>query len=333
VTGIGLVKAANILWRAISTYETPLSDFVDHADALEASCADLIGAPLGAPVVTPPATWTTAAEQISAADCAALAAAIAAVELRAVPPCPTGTILQPGAPALCTGLGSIEPVGTYDFETSLAPWTAGTHSVADPALYTGGTWLRSTAAPDGHPGATAFAAAPFPASCGEDHVTGVAFLESPVFAVPADRRTLHVAFSHWIATDAGWDGGNVKVSVNGGPFRVVPSDNFTFNPYNATLLILNPSSSTNPLAGQPAWATATRIGRRQGSRRSISTASRRTATRSRCASGWASTAAVGSWAGTSTTCASTAARLTRRPAPARPVSAARRRPSAARSSR
>ena len=43
VSGIGLDKAAHIYWRAQSVYQTPTTNFADHADALEASCTDLIG--------------------------------------------------------------------------------------------------------------------------------------------------------------------------------------------------------------------------------------------------------------------------------------------------
>ena len=40
----GSTKAAHLYWRAQSVYQTPTTDFADHADALEASCTDLIGA-------------------------------------------------------------------------------------------------------------------------------------------------------------------------------------------------------------------------------------------------------------------------------------------------
>ena len=43
VSAIGFVKAAHLYWRAQSVYQTPASDFDDHADALQASCTDLIG--------------------------------------------------------------------------------------------------------------------------------------------------------------------------------------------------------------------------------------------------------------------------------------------------
>jgi len=46
IAAIGLTKAAHIYFRAMSVYQGPASDFADHADALEQSCSDLIGANL-----------------------------------------------------------------------------------------------------------------------------------------------------------------------------------------------------------------------------------------------------------------------------------------------
>jgi Zn-dependent metalloprotease len=46
VGAIGLVKASHLYWQAQSAYQTPVSNFNDHADALQASCQDLIGVPL-----------------------------------------------------------------------------------------------------------------------------------------------------------------------------------------------------------------------------------------------------------------------------------------------
>ena len=43
VNAIGMLKAAHCYWRAQSVYQTPTTDFADHADALEQSCQDLIG--------------------------------------------------------------------------------------------------------------------------------------------------------------------------------------------------------------------------------------------------------------------------------------------------
>jgi hypothetical protein len=77
--------------------------------------------------------------------------------------------------------------------------------------------------------------------------------DSPVIALPAGASNPRLTFDHWVATEAGFDGGNVKISVNGGPWQPVAPADFTYNPYNATL-VTAAGGNTNPLAGQPAFA-------------------------------------------------------------------------------
>jgi Calx-beta domain len=63
--------------------------------------------------------------------------------------------------------------------------------------------------------------------------------------------------------EPGFDGGNLKISVNGGPFQLVPPSQFSFNNY--TLILLSAADgNTNPLAGQPAWS-GTNVGSIGGS--------------------------------------------------------------------
>jgi hypothetical protein len=81
--------------------------------------------------------------------------------------------------------------------------------------------------------------------------SGVIQLESPTFVVPSSSARL--AFDHNMASEATYDGGNLKISVNGGAFTVVPAVNYTFNPYVGGL---NGAGSTNPMAGQPAFSGA-----------------------------------------------------------------------------
>ena len=57
-----------------------------------------------------------------------------------------------------------------------------------------------------------------------------------------------LTFDHYVATEGGYDGGNVKVSRNGGPFAQIPLPAFAFNPYNTTML------DTNPLGGEPGFS-------------------------------------------------------------------------------
>ena len=55
---------------------------------------------------------------------------------------------------------------------------------------------------------------------------------SPGFTMPADVTAAKLSFDHYVATEGGFDGGNVKVSVNGGAFTQIPLSAFVFNPYN-----------------------------------------------------------------------------------------------------
>ncbi len=98
VTGLGLTKASHIHWGA-QTMLTPASNFIDHADALEASCTALIGINLPA-LSTSSGSAGPSGEIISAADCTEVADAIAATELRTEPTqCDFGPLLDPNAPA------------------------------------------------------------------------------------------------------------------------------------------------------------------------------------------------------------------------------------------
>ena len=43
------------------------------------------------------------------------------------------------------------------------------------------------------------------------------YLTSPQLIIPNSSANARLTFVHWIATEGGWDGGNVKISVNGVP--------------------------------------------------------------------------------------------------------------------
>jgi Calx-beta domain-containing protein len=62
-----------------------------------------------------------------------------------------------------------------------------------------------------------------------------------------------LTFDHYVATERGWDGGNLQVSVDGGAWTLVPPTAFTYNSYN-TLLNSVAAGNTDPLAGQPAFS-------------------------------------------------------------------------------
>jgi hypothetical protein len=100
VRGLGLAKAAHIYWRAQSVYQTPATDFSDHADALVRSCVDLIGRPLRGLSTGAPAGVTA---PINALDCLSVLQMTLAVELRKQPmtQCDFAPLLEPGLPAIC----------------------------------------------------------------------------------------------------------------------------------------------------------------------------------------------------------------------------------------
>lgn len=256
VTGIGWVKAAHIYWRAQTTYQDQASDFAVHADALEASCSDLqtAGTQLFDLEITGPGTWGTLTPAITAGDCAQLAAAIAATELRTEPTqCGFVPMLNPNAPALCAG-GTVTGVYSDTFETDpTSTWTLTNYGVNPEYLPRDWEWV--TGLPDGRAGSAMFMENDIElGNCvpGDDDQSGAQQLTSPAITIPAGVASPLVAFDHWVSTEGDWDGGNLKVRVNGGAWTVVPASAFTFNAYNDTLNTSG-AGNTNPLAGEAAW--------------------------------------------------------------------------------
>jgi hypothetical protein len=244
--GIGLARAALIYWRAESVYQVPTTDFSDHADALAAACDDLTGTPLPDPFGGPDVT-------VGAGDCAALGQVLDAVEMRATPGCGFQPILAPDPPPVC---GKLYPyaLSTSTFDDGADGWSVSRRAVASPATFDDRDWTRVASLPGGRPGAAFFAPDPVVGDCvtGEagDDDSGVLVLESPDLWLPVGRPA-RLAFDHYVATEKDWDGGNVKLSVAGGPWTVAPASAFLFNGYPSALL--DPPQNTDPLAGEPAF--------------------------------------------------------------------------------
>lgn len=256
INAIGLVKAAHLYWQAQSVYQTPTTNFNDHADALQASCQDLIGVPLeGLSTTSTPAG--PSGQAITAADCAAVDEMIAAVELRVDPAaqCNFQPVLQQNPPALCSATKNPPVFYSDDFESGLAGWTLTNQGVF--AGWPGLDWTRASSLPSGRSGSAAFAADPNAGNCdgGAGDISGMMSLESPSIHIPNSNTfgPHFITFEHYVATEAGWDGGNLKISINGGAYAVVPPSAYKFNPYNTTLQTAG-AGNTNPLAGQPGFS-------------------------------------------------------------------------------
>lgn len=255
-TGIGLTKSAHIHWAAQNML-TPSSNFVDHADALETACSALTGIQLSGLVDGLPS-----GEIISSNDCEQVTAIIAAVELRTPPTqCGYEPLLMNNAPALCEGQGSVQTFFSEDFESNSLPsgWTVSSHDVANPATFDSPGWSVVDNLPLGTDSNFAmFAPDLIEGNCSDDTEAGVINLDSPLIELPLSVVP-HVAFEHWVATEAGWDGGNLKVSVNGGPFVLIPAAAYSFNAYNSVI-----NTGDNPLSEQQAF-TGTDAGSVSGS--------------------------------------------------------------------
>jgi hypothetical protein len=232
VTGIGLTKAAHIYWRAMSVYQVPDSDFADHADALAQSCADLIGVELA-----DLSTGAPSGQALIANDCDQVGKTMLAVEMTDPVPCAFSPLLDPDAPALACGAVAFDD----DFESDpTTVWTLTNY------------WAWTSDLPEGGSGSALFAIdSPSIGNCieGDDDQSGVMSAEIPPIVLGGEATA---AFDHWVATEPRWDGGNLKISINGAPYELVDGASFTFNPYNATLRTAE-DENTNPMAGEGAF--------------------------------------------------------------------------------
>ena len=87
--------------------------------------------------------------------------------------------------------------------------------------------------------------------------TGVLHLDSPSIQLPSTTNFARLRFLHYIASEADFDGGNLKIRVNGGPWQQIQTGDFSFNPYNVQLLPpgpVNAPTNTNPMAGEAAFS-------------------------------------------------------------------------------
>ena len=250
ITGIGLTKTAHVYYRAMTVYQHPTSNFIDHANAVEQSAADLLGVNLPDLV-----TGLPSGQAISAGDITQIQKAMLAVEMRTPPTqCNFQPVLgqnPPADPACGAGTARVNLL-VEGFEGSTAGWTISRDDVG--AGNNEPDWTVSSTLPDGRAGKAFFAEDPNIGGCSaSDDESGVRHLTSPAISLPVGSTGHTVTFTHWVATELGFDGGQLRISVNGGPFTVVPQANFLYNAHNVVLQTAG-QGNTNPQAGQRAWS-------------------------------------------------------------------------------
>jgi hypothetical protein len=149
-----------------------------------------------------------------------------------------------------------------DFESDPSSrWTISREST-DPSTFVPRDWIWVHTLPElpddipGSAGSAFFApdpAAPELCSGPAPGQSGVLLLESPLITLPAYLEGLRVSFDHWVSLEAGFDGGQLMISVNGGSYVLVTSsesedDNFFYNYF------LSPIEGNSPRFGQLAWS-------------------------------------------------------------------------------
>jgi len=243
VTGIGPIKAGAVWYRALTIYLTVASDFEDAHAAFNQAAADLIG-------TTPadPRTGGPSASAFTASDAQQVNKALLAVEMNTPGRCgQTVNILGSTAPTQCTAQA---PIFADDFEDGdLAPWTVSFDGTPDTPY----DWTAtSTPLPHGQPGKAAHCV-DLAGDCVAQE-SAVHHLDSPPITLPGTLNFPTLAITHYVETESGFDGCNVKISIDDGPWTLI-SSNFYFNGYNGVMLTSG-AGNTNPIAGEPAWTGA-----------------------------------------------------------------------------
>ncbi|MCF8272333.1 MAG: M4 family metallopeptidase [Flavobacteriaceae bacterium] len=249
VAGLGFTKAVHIIWRAQSQYLTQTSGYAEFADAVEAACNDLIGINLqGLSTTSTPAGLS--GQIITISDYNEVVKALLAVELRLEKDCAYTTILAANDP-ICEAAGT-NPIFQEDWESGITNgWTV-SQLPTNAGTWESREWIIETSLPKQRAGQGVYAPNPVNGDCDTDLQNGIIRLESPTIVIPNyTTGNFELAFDHNIASEVNYDGGNVKYSIDGGAWTVIPAVAFIANGYNVTL---NNTNNDNPMMGEDAFS-------------------------------------------------------------------------------
>lgn len=249
INGLGLTKAVHIFWRASSEYLTRTSGFSTFSDAIESSTSDLISINLeGLSTTETPAGLS--GEIITSADYNEVLKVLIAVELREENNCSFTKILTPNDDLCEASINN--PIFTENWEDGINENWSISQLPENAAGWEAREWILKTNLPKGREGLAIYA--PNPAnglesdgggSCDTQH--GIIRLESPTITMPnTTDGQFELAFTHNIATEPDYDGGNIKFSIDeGNTWALVPSSSFTVNSYNK--FIVTDNDNNNPM--------------------------------------------------------------------------------------
>ncbi|UCD28259.1 MAG: M4 family metallopeptidase, partial [Planctomycetota bacterium] len=245
VTGIGPIKAGAVWYRALTTYLTVTSDFEDAYFALNQAGQDLIGTD-----PNDPRTGLPSGDVFTSFDAEQVDKGLLAVEMNTKGACGWGVPVLDSAPPDQCGPPRTT-IFADDFENGINGWSVSTTNPPTPY-----DWEQiADSLPFGRSGTVWFIADANVGDCMSQYESAVHYLTSPTIAIPVNPIHPTLSFTHYIASEPGWDGGNVKISVNGGAWQLIPVSAFEYNPYNTTINSLL-QGNTNPLRGQPGWSGA-----------------------------------------------------------------------------
>ncbi|MFC1701703.1 DUF4215 domain-containing protein [Pseudomonadota bacterium] len=183
------------------------------------------------------------------------------IELSAAP----GTIFADNPPVRCEGYGNLQSISLTVWKAGLAPWTASTRNTK--ADFDTPNWAVVGNLPDSRPGLAAFVADQNNGDCAAENKSGALTLDSPQIVIPGGAEVPRISINHWFDTEFGWDGGNLKISVNEDAFNLIPVSAIEFGPYSDNLFQPVQDGfpyNTNPLADEAAF-TGTDGGQPTGS--------------------------------------------------------------------
>ena len=143
--------------------------------------------------------------------------------------------LQANPPSRCAGYGTLQSFSLTDWESGLGDWTAGTHDIANQATFDTPMWAAMDNLPDQRTGQAAFVDNVITGNCDDDDESGALTLDSPAILIPQGVLVPRISIDHWFEVEYLWDGGNVKLSVNDGPFQLIPASAIEVRPYPAVL--------------------------------------------------------------------------------------------------